>query len=140
MGALTSGGTPLERSRQDGHPSGFQSRHPDDVENSNNSEGRQQSGPSTIDLVAHRTPWAGPEELALRRRLHKAQTIAQAKASREGNGTARELLWLLSMTAGKWTFRRVEDLSILERILRALNQLFLAADNVRQVEGPDNVE
>ena len=91
-----------------------------------------------IDLVAHRAPWAGPDELALRRRLHRAGTIAQAQATREKNSTARELLWVLAMTAARWTFRRVDNLAVLERILRACNQMFMAADNIRQEEGADD--
>lgn len=96
------------------------------------------SAETPIDLVAHRAPWSGPEELALRRRVHRAGTIAQAQATTERNGTARELLWVLAMTAARWTFRRVDDLAVLERILRGLNQMFLAADNIRQEEGPDD--
>lgn len=91
------------------------------------------------DWVRHHAPWAGEAELALRRRLHRAATIAQARAQDEKNGTARELYWVAAMTAGSWTFRRVENLDSLERILRAINQLFVGADNIRQEEGPDDV-
>ncbi|MBV9528203.1 MAG: hypothetical protein JOZ79_07570, partial [Sphingomonas sp.] len=39
-----------------------------------------------VDVFA---PWAGAEERALRRRIHRAQTVAAAKAVRERNGRAR---------------------------------------------------
>jgi hypothetical protein len=89
---------------------------------------------SPVDVFA---PWAGVEERALRLRIHRAQTIASARASHELNARARTLYYEAGSLATAWVFHRVDDLGDVERILRALNQLFLAADNVAQVEGAD---
>lgn len=94
------------------------------------------AGPQ-IDAVTHFAPWAVGEERQIRRRIRRAQTIAAARAVRERNGSARMLYFETADLATAWVFRRVDDLGDLERILRALNQLFLAADNIAQVEGPD---
>lgn len=82
-------------------------------------------------------PWAGDEERALRLRIHRAQTIAAARAVREMNARARTQYFEAASLATAWIFRRVADLGDLERILRALNQMFCAADNIAQVEGSD---
>jgi len=87
-----------------------------------------------VDVFA---PWAGAEERALRLRIHKAQTIAAARAASERNGRARALYYEAGSLAHGWVFRRVEDIGDLERILWALNQLFLAAGHIAVVEGPD---
>lgn len=89
---------------------------------------------TAVDVFA---PWAGAEERALRLRIHKAQTIAAARASRERNWRARTLYFEAASLALAWVFRRVADLGDLERILWALNQLFMAAGHIAQVEGCD---
>jgi hypothetical protein len=87
-----------------------------------------------VDVFA---PWAGAEEKSLRLRINKAQTIAARRAASERNGRARTLYYEAGSLAHCWVFRRVEDLGDLERILWALNQLFMAAGHVAVVEGPD---
>lgn len=87
-----------------------------------------------VDVFA---PWAGDEERALRLRIHRARDAAQARAARSKNGKAREVYWVAGLFAGDWVFRRVEELGDLERVLRGLSQLFMAADNIFQLEGPD---
>ena len=94
--------------------------------------------PPPIDLIDLNAPWAGEQERALRRRIYRAGTVAQARAMRERNGRARLTYWLAAEISGAWTFRRVTDNASLERILRALNQYFMAADSVQQEEGPDD--
>lgn len=86
---------------------------------------------TAIDVFA---PWATGEERRLRLRLHKAQTVALARAAREQFQQARWLYYLAGEVASAWVFRRVEDEASLERILWGLNQLFLAADHFRQAE------
>jgi hypothetical protein len=99
-------------------------------------QGDLKSQPAQADPISHFCPWAVEPELGYRRRLHKAATAAQARAQREENSTARELFWLAAQVASRWNFRRVDDPATLERILRALSQMFMAADNIRQEEGP----
>ena len=91
---------------------------------------------STTDLVDHHMPGLGDAERELRQRLHRASSIALAKAHREPNASARELYWLAAQACGAWTFKRTDDLGTLKRVLAAVNQMFLAADNLLQVEGP----
>ena len=97
---------------------------------------QQQERPplTAVDVFA---PWAGEEERALRLRIHKAQTIAARRAAAERNGRAQALYFQAAGLALAWVFRRVEDIGDLERILWALNQLFMAADHIAVVEGPD---
>jgi hypothetical protein len=85
-----------------------------------------------VDVFA---PWAGEKERALRLRIHKAQSVAAARAAREPNSRVRALYYLAAELALDWVFHRVDDLGDLERILRALAQLFIAADNIFQLEG-----
>jgi len=87
-----------------------------------------------VDVFA---PWARDDERALRLRLHRAQTIALRRAAQEGNGTARTLYYEAAALAARWVFQRVEDNQALERILCALNQLFMACSHIVIVEGPD---
>jgi hypothetical protein len=82
-------------------------------------------------------PWATGEERALRLRIHKAQNIAARRAAIERNGRARGLYHDAAALALFWVFRRVTDLGDLERILWALNQMFMAAGHIAAVEGPD---
>lgn len=82
-------------------------------------------------------PWADAPERALRLRIHKAQTIAAARAAQERNGRARAIYYDAASLGLAWVFRRVDDLGDLERILYALNQLFMAAGHIAVVEGPD---
>ena len=91
-----------------------------------------------LDLIDLNAPWAGQEERGLRRQIHRAGAVATAKAMRERNGRARELYWVASEVARTWTFRRVDDLARLERIIRGLCQVYMAADNFKQEEGPDD--
>jgi hypothetical protein len=84
-----------------------------------------------IDVFA---PWAGGEERALRIRIHKAQIVAAARATSETNRTARDIYAIAAEVAQSWVFRRVDDISLIERVCRALCQLFLAADNIVQVD------
>jgi hypothetical protein len=79
-------------------------------------------------------PWASDRERSLRVRIHKAQIVAMARASSEHNSLARDLYSIAAELALEWVFRRVEDVELLERVLRALCQLFLAADNILQVD------
>lgn len=95
------------------------------------------SAEQPLDAVAHHAPWAVGEERQLRLRLHRAQVISTARAARERNGRARALYFEAAGLAIAWVFRRVEDLDDLERILRALNQIFVACDNIVQTEGRD---
>jgi hypothetical protein len=90
---------------------------------------------TAIDVFA---PWATGAERQLRLRLHKAQTIAFARAAREEFREARWLYYLAGEVASAWVFRRVEDDASLERVLWGLNQLFLAADHFRQAEMTDD--
>jgi hypothetical protein len=95
----------------------------------------QEPSPGPVEVFA---PWAGPEERALRLRIHKAQTIAAKRASFiERNARARNLYYDASSLALAWVFRRVDDIGDLERILWALNQMFMAASHIAIVEGPD---
>jgi hypothetical protein len=89
---------------------------------------------TAVDVFA---PWAGEQERALRLQIHKAQSIAAAKAARVSNSRARELYSLAADLGVTWVFRRVEDMDDLNRVLRALCQLFMAADNIFQLEGSD---
>jgi hypothetical protein len=89
---------------------------------------------SQLDPVTVFAPWASDEERELRRRIHRAQSVALARASREDHGEARCLYYLVSQVASEWVFRRVDDRRQLERVLWGLNQLFLAADHFRQAE------
>lgn len=93
--------------------------------------------PQQLHAVDVFAPWATDEERRLRRRIHNAGTIATARATREPNGSARSLYYTAAELAYRWVFRRVEKAGDLERILWGLNQIFLAADHVIQVEGPD---
>ena len=88
---------------------------------------------SHLDPVTVFAPWASDDERELRRRIHRAQTVAVARASREEHDDARYLYYLAGQVASEWLFRRV-DRGQLERVLWGLNQLFLAADHFRQAE------
>jgi hypothetical protein len=90
-----------------------------------------------VDVVGLFAPWAGPEERAFRLRIHKAQTIAAKRATFERNSRARVLYYEAASLALGWAYRRVENISDLERILWALCQLFMAASHIARVEGPD---
>ncbi|HUE80290.1 MAG TPA: hypothetical protein VMN38_11760 [Sphingomicrobium sp.] len=95
------------------------------------------SGQQPLDAVGQFAPWAGDEERALRVRIHRALTGAIARATRERNGRSRALYYVAAEVGQAWVFRRVDDCADLERVIRALCQLFMAADNVFQLEGPD---
>jgi len=86
-----------------------------------------------IDAIAHHMPGAVGRERNFRLRMYRAQAIAIARATHEKNGRARTLYYEASALATAWLFRRA-DLDDLERILRALNQIFIAADNIVQAE------
>lgn len=89
---------------------------------------------TTVDVFA---PWAGEKERALRLRIHKAQAISAGRAATERNSRARTVYYEAASLALAWVFRRVEDTGDLDRILWALNQLFMAAGHIATVEGPD---
>lgn len=87
--------------------------------------------PTIIDTFA---PWAGNEERALRLRIHRAQAVAVIRADRDPNPHARATYEIASDLALRWVFRRVDNLGDLERVILALAELFLAADNMTQVD------
>jgi hypothetical protein len=90
-----------------------------------------------IDAVAVFAPWAGPEERALRVRIHKAQTIALKRAALERNSRARSLYYVAAELAAAWVYHRVDDVGLLQRVLWALCQMFMAAGHIVVVEGAD---
>jgi hypothetical protein len=90
-----------------------------------------------IDAVAVFAPWAGAEERALRVRIHKAQTIALKRAALERNGRGRSLYYVAAELAAAWVYQRVDDRALLERVLWALCQIFMAAGHIVVVEGAD---
>jgi muconolactone delta-isomerase len=92
---------------------------------------------SELDPIATFTPWAGPEERALRVRIHKARDAAQARAARSKHGRARTLWWVAAQLASDWVFHRapVDDL---QEIISGLGRLFLVAGMIERLEAPDN--
>lgn len=89
--------------------------------------------PDAIDVLA---PWATDDERALRRRIHRAQAAATAKATRSRHGRARALYWWTSQWASDWTFERasIEDL---KDVIAGLSRAFLIAGAVERLEAPD---
>lgn len=79
-------------------------------------------------------PGAGPEERALRKRLHNAWTISSARASRSKSDTARALWWQVSLAASEWTFARSSNAD-LKDVADALARVFLAASAFERIEG-----
>jgi hypothetical protein len=90
-----------------------------------------------IDPVEHFAPWAGDRERDFRLRIHKAQTIALKRAGFCEQRRARDLYYTAAELAAAWVFQRVDDVDVLERILWALSQIFLAASHIQVVEAPD---
>lgn len=91
----------------------------------------QQLGPVSIFA-----PWATGDERALRVRMHKARDIATARSTNSRHLRARLIYSVVAGMASDWVFRPAE-IGELERVLRALNQAFLAASNIEAVESPD---
>jgi len=89
-----------------------------------------------LDPITVFAPWAGPEERALRVRIHRARDRAQARAGRSKHGRARTLYWLSAQLAGDWVFSRASA-DDLNDILAALSRLFLVAGAIERLEEPD---
>ena len=89
-----------------------------------------------LDPVGKNTAWAGPEERALRLRMHKARDRAQARAVRTKHSRARAAYWLAAQFAGDWVFQRapIEDL---EEVVKGLTWAFLLAGLFERLEDPD---
>lgn len=70
------------------------------------------SGAQALDAVATFAPWASEDERALRRRVHRAQGAAMARAQRSHHGRARSIYWIAAQMSSGWTFARApnEDL------------------------------
>lgn len=90
----------------------------------------------TVELF-ERWPWAGEREHGFRLRILKAETIALKRASLTKQRRARALYYVGAELAAAWIERRVDDVDVLERVLWALSQLFMAAGHIVVVEPPD---
>lgn len=93
----------------------------------------QQQQITAADVFA---PWAGPEERALRVRIHRARDVAQARASRSKHGRAKQVYWIAAQMAGDWVFCRTE-IDLLKDVLASLARLFLVAGSIERLETPD---
>ncbi len=89
-----------------------------------------------FDPISAFAPWAGPEERALRLRLHKARDIAQSRACRSKHGGARSLYWMAAQMAGDWVFARSAP-ETLKDVLQALCRLFEVAGAFERLEARD---
>ena len=92
--------------------------------------------PAADDAIAVFVPWAGADELALRRRIQRAHGAAAARAARSRHGRARALWWWSSQLAADWTFARA-PIDDLQEIIAALSRAFLIANAVERLEAPD---
>ena len=92
--------------------------------------------PQPLDPIDVFAPWAGEDEKALRRRIHRAQGAATTRASRSRHGRARQIYWIAAATASDWTFQRA-PITDLSEILAALARLFLTAGMIERLEAPD---
>ncbi len=93
--------------------------------------------PTPADAISVFAPWAGPDDRPLRLRLHRAQTVATARATRSRHGRARILYWLAADLAGERTFARTSP-DDLKDTLAALARLFLTAGWIERSEASDD--
>ncbi len=94
------------------------------------------STPEPLDPIAVFAPWSGPADRPLRQRLHRAGTMATARATRSKHGGARALFWQAAQAAQARTFARI-DVAQLEDGIRLITYLFLAANIIERTETPD---
>lgn len=103
---------------------------------SNEATSLEQAEPQRLDPIVVFAPWAAEGEKALRRRIHRAQGAATARATRSRHGRARQIYWLAAALASDWTFQRA-PITDLSEILAALARLFLTAGVIERLEAPD---
>ena len=107
--------------------------------------GSERAEPSTIasgthlDAVSLFAPWCGPEEAALRQRIHRAWCNAVTAATRSQHANDRIAFWLAADLAEARVFARLpgDELSELKTTLNHLAGLFKTARWVERTEAPD---